>query len=224
MFIVMVYGCACLCGGYAWASQKSVSTRHYPSGAIYLVLDIGSMWPQALSCWRYMLASELQPEVISDTLPSHPSVQILGIELRSSCLQSECFPTEPSSSPQRRALLLFRIAYHSSFMTQDYRTTNKQTREQALSASYAFYSHLFVSSDALFQKGKNTLCLELAWVFPVLWESNPFIANIRSRPEGPQPPQLSLVSSYFSSIEKLKLTNCLGRCAALCCLFLSRTH
>lgn len=77
---------------------------------------------------------------------------------------------------------------------------------------------------ALFHNAGDRFCLILGWAFPMYWESNPFIANIRSRPEGPWPSQLSLVSSYFYSIEIVKLTNCLGGCAALCCLFLSRMH
>lgn len=81
-----------------------------------------------------------------------------------------------------------------------------------------------VLSVALFHNERNRFCLVVGWIFPIYWEFNPFIANIRSRPEGPWPSQLSLVSSYFYSIEKLKLTNCLGRCAVSSCLFLSRTH
>lgn len=56
--------------------------------------------------------------------------------------------------------------------------------------------------------------------FPIYRESNPFIVNIRSRPEEPWPSQFSLLSSYFYSIEELELTNCLGRCAAHAAYFL----
>lgn len=84
--------------------------------------------------------------------------------------------------------------------------------------------HSLVLSLPFFHMRQKQI-LPRTWVgSPIYWESNPFIANIRSRPKGPWPSQLSLVSSYFYSTEKLKLTNCLGRCAALCCLFLSRMH
>lgn len=137
MFIVMVYGCACLCGRVCMGVLEV--SQHQ---ALSLTSSLPCAWDRVYVAWRSLSGDAFwpvssSPEVISDILPTHPSVFTLGIELRSSCLQSECFPTEPSSSPQRRALLLFRIAYHrscqSSFMTHGYRRHRKQIEPVLLS-------------------------------------------------------------------------------------------